>query len=86
MNINKKKNYVPSNSVQISFEKVDILTLEKVQRRAACFVTGYYQRRATNMISSIGWQSLEERKAIARLTIMYKIVHGHVHVFTAPSA
>jgi len=37
----------------------------------------------TNMISTTGWQSLEERRAIARLTLMYKIVHSLVDVSTA---
>ena len=58
------------------YEKGHILLLEKVQRRAARFVT--------NMVSNIGWQSLEERRAIARLTLMYKIVHGVVHTSTSP--
>ena len=30
----------------------------------------------TNMISNISWQSLEERRVTARLTLMYKIVQG----------
>ena len=36
------------------------------------------------MISDIGWQSLEERGAIARLTLMYKIVHSVVDISTSP--
>ena len=28
----------------------------------------------TNMISTIGWQSLEERRAIPRLTVVYAVV------------
>ena len=35
------------------------------------------------MISTAGWQSLEERRAMARLTLMYKIVHDLVDVYTA---
>ena len=35
------------------------------------------------MISTAGWQSLEERRAMARLTLMYKIVHDLVDVSTA---
>ena len=35
------------------------------------------------MISTTGWQSLEERRAMARLTLMYKIVHDLVDVSTA---
>ena len=36
------------------------------------------------MISNIGWQSLEERGAIARLALMYKIVHSVVDISTSP--
>ena len=43
-----------------------------------------FDRYITNMISTIGWQSLEERRAIARLTLMYKIVQGLVNVSTTP--
>ena len=28
------------------------------------------------MIKSIGWQSLQERRAINRLTLMYQVVYG----------
>ena len=28
------------------------------------------------MIKNIGWQTLQERRAIRRLTLMYKVVHG----------
>ena len=37
----------------------------------------------TNMTSTIGLQSLEERRAMVRLTLMYKIVHDLVDVSTA---
>lgn len=67
------------------YERSDILSLEKVQRRAARLVTRDYNRESsvTNMISTNGWQSLEERRAMARLTFMYKIVHDLVDVSTA---
>ena len=35
------------------------------------------------MISTAGWQSLEERRAMACLTLMYKIVHDLVDVSPA---
>lgn len=37
----------------------------------------------TNMTSTIGLQSLEERRAMVRLTLMYKIVHDLVDISTA---
>ena len=52
---------------------------------AARFVTGDYNRESsiTNMISTNGWQSLEEQRAIACLTVMYKILHSLVDVSAA---
>ena len=68
------------------YEKCDILSLEKVQRQATRFVSGDYRRESSvmNMISNIGWQSVEERRTIARLTLSYKIVHGLVDISTSP--
>ena len=68
------------------YEKGDILSPEKVQRRAARFVSGDYHRESsvTNMICNIGWQLLEERRAIACLTLMYKIIHSVVNISTSP--
>ena len=59
------------------YEKGDTETLEKVQRRAAHFVKGDYRQQSsiTQMIKDLGWQSLQERRAISRLS-MYKITHG----------
>ena len=58
--------------------KGDTEILEKVQRRAARFVKGDYRQQSsvTQMIKDLGWQSLQERRAISRLSLMYKIVHG----------
>ena len=61
------------------YEKGNTETLEKVQRRAARFVKGadYRQRSSvTQVIKDLGWQSLLERRAVNRLTLMYKAVHG----------
>ena len=60
------------------YEKGDTETLEKVQRGAARFVKGDYRQHAsvTQMIKDLGWQSLQERRAINRLSLMYKIVNG----------
>ena len=45
----------------------------------------------TRMIKNIGWKSLQGRRAISRLTLMYEVVHGltdanfmhrsHIHEF-----
>ena len=56
--------------------------VEKVQRRAARWVSGNYERLASvsDMIATLGWRSLEQRWADAGLCLFYKIIHGLVAV------
>jgi hypothetical protein len=57
-----------------------IKALENIQRRAARFVTNNYTDRTpgcvTNMITSLGWQSLEQRRQNSRLCMLCKIQHN----------
>ena len=56
-----------------------------VQRRAARFVKSDYRREpgfVTELLSLLKWQSLAERRMAARLTMMYKTVHGLVDINT----
>ena len=51
--------------------------LEQVQRRAARFVTSTYTREegcVTNALKLLNWPTLEKRRQVARLTLMYKCV------------
>ena len=50
------------------YEKGDVATLDKVQRRAARFVKGDYQRESsvTQMICDLAWRGLEARRAVSR--------------------
>ena len=51
--------------------------LEQVQRRAARFVTRTYTREegcVTNALKLLNWPTLEKRRQVARLTLMYKCV------------
>ena len=51
--------------------------LEQVQRRAAHFVTRTYTRQegcVTNALKVLNWPTLEKRRQLARLTLMYKCV------------
>ena len=70
------------SSVWDPYEKGDVATLEKVQRRTARFVKGDYKRESsvTQMMCYLGWQSLEARRAFSRLSLMYKFVHGLMDV------
>ena len=54
---------------------LDINKVEAVQRRAARWVTNNYSSYSsvTQMINSLGWRSLEQRRADARLIMFYKI-------------
>ena len=56
--------------------------IEKVQRRAARFVFNRYHNMSspTDMIRQLEWESLEQHRRKARLTMFYKIQHGLVAV------
>ena len=64
------------------FLKKDISALEMVQRRAARFCSQNYDRYAsvTDMIKDLGWTTLETRRRQARLTLMYKLIHGLIDI------
>ena len=53
-----------------------------VQRRAARFVTGNYTRESsvTDMITTVGWMSLEDRRRNLRIANLHKIIHGELHL------
>ena len=55
--------------------KKDIARVENIQRRAARFVHHNYHRSdsVSSMIAALEWQSLEQRRQAASLTMMYKI-------------
>jgi hypothetical protein len=61
-----------------------IQTLENVQRRADRFVINDYTSRTqgcvTSMLTSLEWQTLEQRRRISRLVMMYKIQHQLVDI------
>ena len=62
--------------------KQQAMTLEKVQRRAARWVTGRHHNTSSvsNMLQKLGWRGLEQRRADSRLVMMYKIVHNFVDI------
>ena len=53
-------------------------TIEKVQRRAARFVSNDYSRKSsvTKMLTQLEWDTLETRRTRARLHLIYKETHG----------
>ena len=57
-------------------------TVEMVQRRAARWTLNDYARTTsvTSLQSQLNWQTLVERRSVARLCLFYKIVNGLVAV------
>lgn len=55
--------------------------LESIQRRAARFVMNNYERTSsvTDMLHTLGWQSLEQRRKISRLSMMFKVKNDLAH-------
>ena len=55
--------------------------LQRVQSRAARVLTGAsYDIRSENVIDSLSWQTLDDRRRCAKSILMYKILNDH----TAP--
>ena len=59
-----------------------ISQIEQVQRRAARWKVNNFARQAsvTRIVQDLGWHTLDQRRADARLCLFYKIVHGLVAV------
>ena len=64
------------------FTQTYINKIEMVQRRAVRWVNSNYSTYASvsSMLDSLGWRSLEDRRADARLVLFYKIVYNLVAV------
>jgi len=66
-----------ASSVWSPYTKTNIGFVEAVQRRAARFVTGNIglTSSVTEMLQSLSWTPLEQRREILRLIMLYKILH-----------
>jgi len=62
--------------------KKDSDSLERVQRRAARWVTSSYDRytSVTQLLKDLDWDNLQERRKHQRLIFLYKILHEEVAV------
>ena len=58
--------------------------IEKVQRKAARFLSNNFRRKASvsEMLHDLGWQSLDGRRQDQRLVFFYKIINGLASVET----
>ena len=61
----------------------------KVQRRAALYACNNYTERTqgcvTAMVNSLGWETLQDRRKMQRLTMLFKIKHNLVKIPEAES-
>ena len=66
------------SSVWDPFRQYQIDAVEMVQRRAARFVTGQYNRyqSVTSMVQELKWTSLQQRRQEQRLVNLYKCVNN----------
>ena len=66
------------------YRQADIKALEQVQPRAARYVYNDYTSRTpgcvTEMVNEFGWESLQDRRQIFRLSLLYKAHHGLVDI------
>ena len=62
--------------------KTDIQRVEQVQRKAARFACKTYDRKssATQLVQSLGWQTLETRRHIAMVSLLHKTIYGTVNI------
>jgi hypothetical protein len=68
------------------YTSTNINKLEAVQRRAARFVTGDYRRTSSTsqMIATLGWPTLQQRREETKLVLVYRITHGLVDIPAQP--
>ena len=59
-----------------------ISQIEQVQRRAARWTVSNFDRKAsvTKIVQDLGWRTLDQRRADARLCLFFKVLHGLVAV------
>ena len=59
-----------------------IYNIKKVQRRAARYVSNNYSPyiSVTELLQSLGWETLEHRRTTARLLVFYKMINSHITI------
>jgi hypothetical protein len=69
-------------SVWDPYLQQDIDAIERVQRRAARFVTNKYRNTSSvgNMLQHLEWRSLQDCRTDSRLNMFYKIVNNKVEI------
>ena len=74
------------SSVWSPHTQTNIAQIEKVQRRAARFVTGKFRNTSSvgSMLERLEWDPLKNRRVHARVTMAFKIREGSVAIPSAP--
>ena len=75
-----------SSSVWSPYTQKNIKKIEMIQRRAARWTLDNNTRQASvsEILTHLGWRSLEQRRNDSRLCLFYKIIHGLVAVDLPP--
>jgi hypothetical protein len=74
-----------SSAVWDPHQQQDKQRLERIQRRAARYVTNRYHNTSSvsDMLDQFEWLSLESRRTNSRLTMMYKMTKNLTNVDTS---
>jgi hypothetical protein len=77
-----RSNLVYCSSIWVPHTKQHIDKIERVQRRAARYVTKRYHNTSsvTSMLNHLNWNTLENRRNINRVSMLYKITHNLVAI------
>ena len=77
---------VEYSSVWSPYTQNNIHKIEMVQRRVARWTLDNYTRQArvSEMLTHLGWRSLEQRRNDSRLCLFYRIIHGLVALDLPP--
>ena len=75
-----------SSSVWDTHTQRSVNKLEMVQRRAAWFVKGYYERTSsvTSVLTGLHWSTLQERRMQVKSAMLYRIVPNLVAIPATP--
>ena len=73
-----------ASSVWDPYQQNNKQRIEMVQRRAARYVTNRNHNTSSvnSVLEDLNWKTLEDRRKMARLTMMYKLANGQVLVNT----
>ena len=71
-----------ASTVWSPWQNTLINSVEKIQRRAACYVTNDYSpySSVTQHLTALNWEPLEARRINFRLCMLYKMIHNYIAI------